>query len=138
MQEAAFERINPRVLDEELKHDGNTDWLCGCTWSFQCAHKLLRLIVTATLLPSPNTTADLSLGFLEWNAKNQQWQKESPGNYLKQVELCLRNAGRPEHAPRVSCCWLPRFTPYSSIFFRAPEAAGHPTIKFTLANFKTT
>jgi hypothetical protein len=45
-------------LDQELKHDENTEWLRGCEWS----KWFLHVIVVAAALPSSDTTKDIALG----------------------------------------------------------------------------
>jgi hypothetical protein len=56
---------NVVVLDAELEHDENTEWLRGCEWPKSFSHKPIHLIVASAALPSARTLEDLSLGL--WN-----------------------------------------------------------------------
>ncbi|KAJ9634088.1 hypothetical protein H2199_009119 [Coniosporium tulheliwenetii] len=53
------------LLDEELEHDENTDWLRGCGWPTWFANRPFHLITAAARVPSLDLMRDLQMG--PWN-----------------------------------------------------------------------
>ena len=64
-EERLDDELNGAVLDGELEHDENTEWLRGCEWPAWFAHKPIYIIVAAATLPPMATSDDLKLGL--WN-----------------------------------------------------------------------
>ena len=61
-EERLDDELNGAVLDGELEHDENTEWLRGCKWPAWFAHKPIYIIVAAATLPPIAILDDLKLG----------------------------------------------------------------------------
>jgi hypothetical protein len=117
-QRLLAEQEESPVLDTELEHDQNSDWLRGCGWAKWFCGKPLTLIVMAARQPHPYPLEDWPMGRWYDQACVSPVEDERILRRLclatQQVLTCCEAS--VQATPRVFRCWLrswgPSFAPY--------------------------